>query len=102
MIIIYVTCKNNKEAEKIAKYLLDKKLIACANILASKSLYHWKGKLEKQSEAILLLKTTESKFDTVTSAVKKLHSYKIPCILKIKADANEEYLSWLRKQVNEF
>ncbi|HIH42570.1 TPA: divalent-cation tolerance protein CutA [Candidatus Woesearchaeota archaeon] len=102
MIIIYITCKNNKEAQKIAKHLLDKKLIACANILSSKSLYKWKGKLEKQNEAILLLKTTEGKFESVKENVKKLHSYKIPCILKLKADVNSEYLDWLRKEVWEY
>ncbi|MBI2135667.1 divalent-cation tolerance protein CutA [Candidatus Woesearchaeota archaeon] len=101
MIIAYITCRNNAEAQKIAKYLLDKKLIACANILGSKSLYRWKGKLEKQNEAILLLKTTESKFESVKQTVKKMHSYKVPCILKLKAEANDEYFSWLCKEVNE-
>ncbi len=101
MIIIYVTCRNNAEAQKIAKYLLDKKLIACANILGSKSLYRWKDKLEKQNEAILLLKTTESKFESVKQTVKKMHSYKVPCILKLKAEANNEYFSWLKKEINE-
>lgn len=102
MLIIYVTCKNNKEAEKIAKQLLEKKLAACANILSSKSLYNWKGKLEKQNEAILLLKTTESKFESVKQTVKKMHSYKVPCILKLKAEANDGYFSWLKKEINEF
>ena len=102
MIIVYVTCKNNKEAEKVAKHLLDKKLIACANIISSKSLYCWKGKLEKQNEAILLIKTTETKFEEIKFAIKKLHSYKIPCIIKLKVEANQEYLNWVSKEVREF
>ena len=70
MIIIYVTCKNNAEAQKIAKHLLGKKLIACANLISSKSFYHWKGKLEKQNEAILLMKTLETKFEVIKAEVK--------------------------------
>jgi len=99
MIIVYVTCRNQKEAEKIAKALLSKHLIACANIIQSKSLYRWKGKLHNNSEAILFLKTRKSVFSKARDAIKKLHSYDVPCILRLDAEPNKEYFKWLCREV---
>jgi len=83
MIIIYVTCKNKEEAKKIAKAMIDKKLVACANIINSDSLYNWQGKLQDTHESILLMKTSEDRFEKVKEQVKAIHSYDTPCILKI-------------------
>jgi periplasmic divalent cation tolerance protein len=99
MIIIYVTCVSKEEARKIADYLLDEKLIACANILDSFSMYRWEGRIEQQPESIMLLKTTEGKYEKVKKAVEKLHSYDTPCILKVPVGANEKYLKWLEREV---
>src|SRR3989338_9967475 len=96
----YIPCKNSKEAEKIANALLSKKLIGCANILPSTSMYFWKKKLRKQKEAILICKTFGEKLSKIEKEAKKLHSYKIPLIASLKVeDANKDYLDWLEKQV---
>lgn len=96
----YIPCKNSKEAEKIAKALLSKKLIACANILPSNSLFFWKEKLKKTKESILICKTFGEKFSELEKAVKKLHSYEIPLIASLKVeDCNNEFLEWMEKQV---
>ena len=95
MIIVYVTCKNKDEAKKIAKHLLDKKLIACANILDSDSLYNWKDKLRDEKESILLMKTKKEKFDEINKEISNMHSYDTPCILKIDVEANSKYKDWV-------
>ncbi|NQV08275.1 divalent-cation tolerance protein CutA [Candidatus Woesearchaeota archaeon] len=97
MIIIYITNPTKEKAKEIAKHLLDKKLIACANLIDSNSLYKWEGELKDENEVILLAKTTEDKFEEVKKEVKKIHPYDIPCILKIPAEANKEYSEWLEK-----
>ena len=101
VILGYVPCKNKKEAKKIAGLLLEKKLIACANILNStESIYLWEGKIRNETESILLMKTLSSKGSMVKAAVKKNHSYKLPCIAFIKFDEiNKEYELWVKKQV---
>jgi len=100
MEFIYITCKNPKEAEKVAKALLSKKLIGCANILPSVSLYYWKKKLRKKKESILICKTFGEKFSEIERVVKKLHSYEIPLIASLKIeDINSSYLEWLEEQV---
>jgi periplasmic divalent cation tolerance protein len=99
MIIMYVTCKDNLEARVVAKALLEKKLVACANIVESKSLYNASGELVEQDEAILLLKTKKDKYDDVKAEIVKLHSYNVPCILRVDVTSNKEYFDWVCKEL---
>jgi periplasmic divalent cation tolerance protein len=90
---------NSATLKNISMLLLNKRLIACANIFPIKSLYWWKGKIVDDRENVIIAKTTESKIDKVENEVKKIHSYTIPCILKIKATANKEYQKWADKEI---
>lgn len=98
MIIIYITCKDKKEGAKISKHLLKKKVVACTNMLPIQSMYWWKGKIESSKEMVLLAKTQNKNFSKIKKEVKKIHSYDVPCITKINADANKEYKAWVRKE----
>ncbi len=99
MILTYITCKNKKEAEKIANHLLKNKLIACANIFPINSLYKWKGKLQKDKEFVLIAKSIKTKAKQVENAVKKIHSYDIPCIIQKEVTANKEYVRWIQDEI---
>ena len=96
MTLIYITCKDKKEAEKISNHLLRKRLIACANIFPIKSMYWWKGKIENQKEVLVIAKTLGKNYEKIKKEVSKLHSYSVPCILKIDAEANESYGKWVK------
>ena len=99
MTIIYITCKDNKEAKKISKVLLEKRLIACSNIFPIESMYWWKGKIEEDNEVVIIAKTKDNNYSKIKKEVKKIHSYDVPCILKIDAEANEEYAKWVDEEV---
>lgn len=99
MIFIYITSPNKKEAEKIARHLLEKKLIACANIFPIKSLYWWKGKIAEDKEFALIGKTFAKNYGKIKKEVEKIHPYEIPCIVKISAIANPKYANWLKKEI---
>ena len=99
MVLAYITCKNKKEAIKISKHLLKKRIIACSNMFPINSLYWWKNKIVNDKEFVMIAKTTEKNFNILKKEVKKMHSYEIPAILKIKADANKEYLKWANKEI---
>lgn len=99
MIIVYVTCGSKEEAKKIADFAVKNKLAACANYFPINSVYKWKGKIENDKEFVLLLKTVDKNFGKLKSEIRKMHSYEIPCIMKIDADANKEYADWVKKQV---
>lgn len=99
-IFIYITNPSIEEARKIAKHLLEKKLIACANIHPEvESLYPWKRKLVEEKEVILIAKTLEKNFAKVKKEVEKIHSYSIPCIIKIPVSSNEKYFEWLQSEI---
>jgi periplasmic divalent cation tolerance protein len=100
MILVYITNPTKKVAQKIAKILLKKRLIACANIFAIASFYWWRRKIEKAREFLLIGKTIEKNYQKIKEEVEKIHPYEIPCVLKIKAEANERYLNWLKSELN--
>lgn len=97
MMLIYTTCSNEKEAQKIAAALLKARLVGCANWWSIRGSYVWKRKVEKVREVALLLKTKERHFKAVEKIIKKLHSYDTPCIIGWGVDkVNKEYLEWLQ------
>lgn len=97
MILFYITCKDEKEAEKISKHLLKNNLVACSNIFPIKNMYKWKGKINQSKESVLILKVLNKNKIKAEKELKKLHSYDIPFIGKIKADVNEEYEKWAKE-----
>lgn len=101
VMMIYVTCADAAEAEKVAAHLLEQKLIACANIMAPHtSLYEWQGKAEKGTETAMFLKTTDDMFETVQQEISTLHSYECPCIVGIPVIAGHApFLQWISDQV---
>lgn len=98
MILIYITYPNKEEAKKIVKHLLKKKLIACANIFPVESFYHWKGKMKSGKEFVSLLKASDANWERIQEEVKQLHSYGVPCIIKINAEANAEFEEWVEAE----
>ena len=95
MILIYVVCKDKKEADNIGKVLVKNKLAACANIFPIGSFYYWGDKFVEDTEFVLLLKTMSDKYKLLKEEIKKLHSYDLPAIIKINAEANSEYETWV-------
>lgn len=100
MILVYITNPTKEEAKKIAEHLIQEKLIACANIFPIESLYTWEGKVADEGEFVLLGKTREENYDNIIAEVEKIHSYDIPCILKIPMEANGKYEDWLEKELS--
>jgi periplasmic divalent cation tolerance protein len=97
--MVYVTCKDEAEARKISLHLLEKRFVACANMFPIKSLYWWKGKIEDDSEAILIMKTQENHKEELIKTIKEMHSYDVPCIEFIEINSgNPDYLKWILKE----
>jgi periplasmic divalent cation tolerance protein len=94
---ITTTTETKEDAQKIAQYLVETRLAACAQITGPiTSIYHWKGKVESTQEWLCLIKTSEELFEKVETAIKKLHSYETPEIIAVPiVKGTKEYLSWL-------
>jgi len=100
MILIYIACKNRKEAKKIGLSLVKNRLAACCNIFPIESIYRWQGKVINDREVVLIVKTLKKNFKKIEKEVKRLHSYKTPCILEIPIkNSNLEYLKWLKREI---
>lgn len=94
--LIYITAKDEAEAKKIGKALVKERLVACVNIHPIKSIYRWKGKVQEESEAVMLVKTKAELVDRVIQRVKELHSYEVPCIVSIPIEKGyKKFLEWV-------
>jgi len=100
--VIFVTCASREEAEKISGILLDRRLIACANIVDGvRSVFCWQGKRESVSEALLILKTRKDLFEEVARAVRGAHSYSVPEIIALPVvEGDAEYLKWIKDETS--
>lgn len=100
--IFIVTVNKLDDGKKIAKILIENKLAACVNIIQNViSIYQWKGKIEEDSEYILLIKTTEEKSDLLIQKIQEIHSYETPEIIAFKIEkGSEKYLNWIDEVVN--
>ncbi|MEK7143997.1 MAG: divalent-cation tolerance protein CutA [Patescibacteria group bacterium] len=100
MVFIYTTCQNSEEARKIGKMIVEKKLAGCVNIWPIESIYFWEEKIREDNEAVLLIKTTESKVAEIENIILSNHSYAVPIIATIDIHRiNREYKEWLMKWV---
>lgn len=99
--LVYVTCANQEEAEKIGRELVAARLAACVNILPGvKSFFHWENRLDEASETLLLAKTVAAKLPEIISTVKEKHSYSLPAILALPVvDGDREFLEWIKSEV---
>ena len=95
--VVFVTASGPTEAEKISKALLKEKLAACVNIVRGvRSRYWWKGKIEKASESLIMIKTRKSKVPRLIRKVKKIHSYAVPEVIALPIlQGNSDYLLWV-------
>ena len=96
-IVIFITAKNGREANKIAARLVKDKLIACVNIVKGvKSIFWWEGKVDEAGETLLILKSKKSCFQKIVKTVKALHSYTVPEIIALPiVGGNKDYLDWI-------
>lgn len=97
---VYITTRNEEEARGLIQLLLSEKLIACANIFPIKSFYPWNGVIQECTEVVVLCKTIDSKYPEIVKRVEEVHSYDIPCVLKVPLVGNLKYTQWIEQEVN--
>jgi len=99
-VIVFMTAPKREEAERLAEILVSECLAACVQILPEiTSFYHWQGKIERDAEVLILAKTTIDKFPELEKTVRENHSYEVPEIIAVPAEAvSAPYLSWLKAE----
>lgn len=97
-LVVFITTPNEDEASKIARALVDGRLAGCVNIIKDiRSIYSWQGKIEDESEVLMVVKTQRGLFDNLSRKVMELHSYTVPEIIAMPIiEGSEDYLKWLK------
>jgi len=94
--IIITTFPDKEAAEPTAKLLVEKRLAACVQLFPIESVYSWQGKVCDESEVMLIIKSRTDMFDKVMTAIKEIHTYDVPEIIRLPiADGLPEYLKWI-------
>ena len=96
-IVCLVTIDDPEKAAQIARILVEKKLVACVNILPQiRSIYTWKGQLCDETELLMIMKTRGDRFGELQTAVKELHPYEVPEIISLNIEGGlAAYLKWI-------
>jgi periplasmic divalent cation tolerance protein len=99
---VVTTTEKKEDAEKIARLLIEKRLVACVQILGPvSSTYRWKGNIEQAEEWQCLIKTRQDLFGEVEKAIKSIHPYETPEIIATVISAGSgDYLKWLQDELS--
>jgi periplasmic divalent cation tolerance protein len=97
---VYVTTPDEKTAKMLAEHVLQRRLAACANIMAPmQSMYWWEGALQTDTEMAVLFKTRTELVEALTVALREKHPYQTPCIVSWPiASGFAPYLDWIRQE----
>lgn len=96
-IVALSTCGSAEEAQRVARGLVESRTAACVNIVPGvRSIYRWKGVVEDAGEWLLVIKTTQARFEAMRAELVRLHSYEVPeCVALPVLDGLASYLDWI-------
>ncbi|MEN9433939.1 MAG: divalent-cation tolerance protein CutA [Pseudomonadota bacterium] len=86
-------------AQQAARLLVEQHLAACVKLLPNtQSFYIWEGQLEQSTEIVLIIKTTQQRYDMLAQTLKHLHPYQVPEIIALPITKGlPAYLDWIDK-----
>jgi periplasmic divalent cation tolerance protein len=102
MLIVFTTVPNQVAAEELAVKIVEARLAACVQIMPRMtSVYVWNGRVTKETEHLLLIKTLAAKFGAVSEFITANHTYDVPEIVSIDAaKVSEPYLAWINEVIS--
>ncbi|KAI4366544.1 hypothetical protein MLD38_022408 [Melastoma candidum] len=102
-IVVYVTVPNKEAGKKLAESIIKERLAACVNrVPGIESVYHWQGKIETDSEELLIIKTRKSLLEPLTRHVKANHEYEVPEVIALPIlGGNDKYLEWIKSSTRD-
>jgi len=100
VVLVITNFPDRESAVRVAGKLVEARLAACVQVLAScTSIYHWQGKTESAEEIPLLIKTVAARYAEVEKLVLENHPYELPEILQVPTDGGlPAYLNWVETE----
>jgi periplasmic divalent cation tolerance protein len=99
-LVVFVTAPDAETASAIGTALVEERLAACANLVPGlTSIYRWEGRIHKDSEVLMLIKTRAEHFPALEARVRAMHPYKVPEIVALRIDSGSApYLRWIGEE----
>lgn len=101
-LLVFTTCPDQTTAEALAGVLVEQHHAACVTLLpGATSFYHWQGTLTRDTELLLLIKTTLEAYPDLEQAITENHPYELPEVIAVPIETGlPGYLQWLVQQVD--
>jgi periplasmic divalent cation tolerance protein len=96
-LLVLTNLPDRAAAERLADALIEQRLAACVNLLAPcRSVYRWKGALQRDEEHPMLIKTTSERYPALEAAIRAGHPYELPEIIAVPIERGlQAYLDWV-------
>lgn len=96
-VIVLTTVGSSFDVAPLARDLVERHLAACVNIVGRmRSIYRWKGKIDDETEQLLIIKTIEERVDALRETLFAAHPYEVPEFVVIRIDhLSDAYRVWL-------
>ncbi len=100
-LVVLCTIGDAAAAEALARELVEARVAACVNLTGSvTSIYRWKGEIRRDDERLLVIKTSEERFEALREAILARHPYEVPEIVALPIVAGHApYLAWLEESL---
>ena len=100
-VVVLTTMPDEDAAGELASHLVEEREIACANIVPGvTSIYRWEGELKRDTEVLLVMKTTSTRAETLQVRIDELHPYDVPEVLVLSVTGGHPpYLAWVASEV---
>ncbi len=102
-LLVITTSSGAADADRIASALVERRLAACVNALhGAVSTYRWEGRVARDEETVLLIKTTAERYPAVEAAIRELSGYELPEVVAVRIDRGlPGYLGWIAESVEQ-
>jgi len=99
-LLVLTNLPDRASAEKLATLLIEQRLAACVNVLAScDSVYRWQGATQRDEEHPLLIKTAQDRYADLEAAIRANHPYELPEIIAVPIVRGlPAYLRWVESE----
>jgi periplasmic divalent cation tolerance protein len=103
VVLVLSTVADDNRAEALAATLVEERLAACVNVLPPmRSIYRWKGRIERDAERQLLIKTTRDRLEVLERRLGELHSYELPELIVLPVEGGgRAYLDWVTSETRQ-
>lgn len=100
--LVRTTVGTRRDAEAMARRLVDARLAACVHVTECASVYRWEGRVRQETEFIVEARTTTRRRDELAQAMLRGHPYDTPFVECLQASLllPARYVQWMRGEVN--